>query len=69
MRLNVCLGAAVMLWQGFAFAQSTYGTIYGTITDPSSGVIRDAVVEARNPGTGAVRSMTFRLCKLMKMSQ
>jgi len=44
MKLNVCLGAALMLWQGAAFAQSTYGTIYGTITDPSSGVIRDAVV-------------------------
>jgi hypothetical protein len=57
MRLNVCLGGALMLWQGAAFAQSTYGTIYGTITDPSSGVIRDAVVEAKNPGTGAARSM------------
>ena len=38
-------------------AQSTYGTIYGTITDPSMGVIRDAVVEAKHQGTGAVRSM------------
>ena len=57
MRLNVCLGAALMLWPCVAFAQSTYGTIYGTISDPSSGVIRDAVVEAKNPGTGAARSM------------
>ena len=57
MRLNVCLGAALILLPVAAFAQSTYGTIYGTITDPSMGVIRDAVVEAKNQGTGAVRSM------------
>jgi len=57
MRLNVCLGAALMLLPAAAFAQSTYGTIYGTVTDPSMAVIRDAVVEAKNPGTGAVRSV------------
>lgn len=56
MKPNVCLGAALVLWTGAACAQSTYGTIYGTITDPSSGVIRDAVVELKNPSTGTVRS-------------
>lgn len=56
MRLNVCLGAALMLLPAAAFAQSTYGTIYGTITDSSSGVVRDALVEAKNPGSGVVRS-------------
>jgi Carboxypeptidase regulatory-like domain len=57
MRLNVCLGAALILLPAAALAQSTYGTIYGTITDPSAGIIRDAVVEAKNPGTGAIRSV------------
>ena len=57
MRLNVCLGAALILLPAAGFAQSTYGTIYGTITDPSMGVIRDAVVEAKHQGTGAVRSI------------
>jgi hypothetical protein len=39
-----------------AIGQSTYGVIYGGVTDPTSGVIRNAVVEARNADTGAVRS-------------
>ena len=38
-------------------AQSTYGTIEGTITDASSAVISGAKVEALNQGTGITRDM------------
>jgi hypothetical protein len=40
-----------------AFAQSTYGTIYGTVTDPSSGVVRGAKVEAIDEHTGVTLSL------------
>jgi hypothetical protein len=49
--------AALILMLSFGLsAQSTYGVIYGSITDPSSGVVKDAVVEARNTNTGAIRA-------------
>jgi len=57
MKRNVRLAAAILFLSGAAFAQSTYGTIYGNITDPSSAIIRDAVVEATNTSTGVVRSV------------
>jgi hypothetical protein len=38
-------------------AQSTYGTITGTVTDPSSAVIRSARVEAENQETKISRSV------------
>ncbi|HUI82176.1 MAG TPA: TonB-dependent receptor [Bryobacteraceae bacterium] len=50
------LAAALLLVSTAVFAQSTYGTIYGSVIDPSGGIIRDAVVEAKNPSTGSVRS-------------
>jgi hypothetical protein len=40
-----------------AFAQSTYGTIYGTVTDPSSAVVRGAKVEAIDEHTGVTLSL------------
>jgi len=56
MSVNVRLWAAFLLLSGAAFAQSTYGVIYGSVTDPSSAVIKDAIIEARSAETGAVRS-------------
>jgi Carboxypeptidase regulatory-like domain len=56
MRYKVSLSAFVLILSSAVYGQSTYGTIYGTVTDPSSAVVRDAVVEARNPGTGSLRS-------------
>jgi hypothetical protein len=57
MKRNVRLAVAILFLSGAAFAQSTYGTIYGNITDPSAAIIRDAVVEATNTSTGVVRSV------------
>jgi outer membrane receptor protein involved in Fe transport len=42
----------------FASAQSTTGSISGTVTDTSGGVIRGAALAVRNVDTGAVRSAT-----------
>lgn len=39
-------------------AQSIYGTIIGTVTDASGGVVAGAKVEALNQATGATRSVT-----------
>jgi hypothetical protein len=57
MKRNVRLAVAMVFLSGAAFAQSTYSTIYGSITDPSAAVIRDAIVQATNTSTGAVRSV------------
>jgi len=40
-----------------ALAQSTYGTIYGTVTDPSGAVVRGANVEARDEQTGVALNL------------
>jgi Carboxypeptidase regulatory-like domain len=56
MQFNLRFTAALLLWSSAALGQSTYGVIYGGITDPSSAVIRSAAVEAKNTETGAVRS-------------
>jgi hypothetical protein len=57
MKPNVCFASAFLLLSTAAFAQSTYTGIYGNISDPSAAIIRDAVVEATNAGTGEARSM------------
>ena len=44
------LGCAVL------YAQSTYGSITGTVIDASGGVIARAKVEATNQGTGVART-------------
>jgi hypothetical protein len=46
-----------MLLSTAVYAQSTYGTITGAVTDPSSAVIAGAKVEAKNESTGDVRSV------------
>jgi hypothetical protein len=45
-----------MLLSSVVYAQSTYGTITGAVTDPSSAVIAGAKVEAKNQSTGEVRT-------------
>jgi hypothetical protein len=56
MQSNVRLTALFLILASAGFAQSTYGTIYGSVTDPSSAVVRDAVVQATNTKTGEARS-------------
>ena len=53
----VRLALASLLASSAVFAQSTYGTISGAITDPSSAVIRAAKVEAVNQETKVARSV------------
>src|SRR5215467_3364216 len=55
------LVACVSTWflLGFcAFAQSTFGSFTGTVTDPSGAVVPAATVEVINEGTGATRAVT-----------
>jgi hypothetical protein len=49
--------AVLLLWQSQSRAQSTYGTIIGTVSDPSGAVVPNAKVEAKNEGTSAVRQV------------
>jgi hypothetical protein len=44
----------LMLCAGFALGQSAAGTITGTVSDPTSAVIPNSPVEARNTGTGTI---------------
>jgi hypothetical protein len=46
------------LWLPSASGQATSGSIYGTVTDPSSSVIPDAEVIATNLSTSAARTTT-----------
>lgn len=52
------LAALSVLFAGSLCAQSTYGTIDGRITEPSSGVVRGAKVEAVNQDTRISHSFT-----------
>ena len=49
------IALACLLFSSAMFAQSTYGSIAGVITDPSAAVIRDADVEAKNIETNVAR--------------
>jgi len=52
----LCLLAICLLWATKIVAQSTFGTIIGTVTDPSGAVVTGAKVEALNQATGVTRS-------------
>ncbi len=59
MKLNVCLlTVAALAFSAAAFAQSTYGTIAGVVTDPSGAVVGNAKVEVTNRNTSTVRTVT-----------
>ncbi len=47
-----------LLWSMKIVAQSTFGTIIGTVTDASGAVVAGAKVEALNQATGGTRSVT-----------
>jgi hypothetical protein len=51
------IAVAGLLFSSAMFAQSTYGSITGVITDPSAAVVRDAAVEAKNVETSVVRTV------------
>jgi Carboxypeptidase regulatory-like domain len=46
----------VLAFSGTSFAQSTFGTILGTVRDPSGGIVPMATVTLMNTGTNAERS-------------
>jgi len=55
--LVVVLG--ILVWGGsLASAQTTFGSITGTVSDPSGGIILGAHVTVTNQSTGAVRHFT-----------
>ncbi|MGD0435773.1 MAG: carboxypeptidase-like regulatory domain-containing protein, partial [Bryobacteraceae bacterium] len=45
----------VLAFSSVAHAQSTFGTVLGTVLDPSGSVVAKAKVELFNTGTNAVR--------------
>lgn len=47
-----------LLWASTSFGQSTFGSITGTVTDPSGAVVPRADVRVTNEGTGAVRQVS-----------
>ena len=48
----------LLLCSSSAIAQTTFGAITGTVTDPSGSVVPGAQVTITNEGTGAVRKVT-----------
>ncbi|MGH9325651.1 MAG: carboxypeptidase regulatory-like domain-containing protein [Terriglobia bacterium] len=58
-KLSLCLTAALLLlvFTVGSKAQSTFGSITGTVTDPSGAVVPNAQVLVTNEGTGAVRTV------------
>ncbi len=58
MKLKLCLlTIAALVFSSVAFAQSTFGTIAGVVTDPSGAVISNAKVEVTNQNTSVVRTV------------
>src|SRR5262249_33197390 len=57
-RCLAALGAFVLITAADARAQSTFGTITGTVTDLSSAVLPGSAVTAVNVGAGAARTTT-----------
>lgn len=55
MRLSVSLRLLPLLWAAAASAQLNTGTITGTVTDPSGGLVPNVTVKVRNTATNDVR--------------
>src|SRR5260370_496957 len=55
--LSICLGWLMVL-SPQSYAQSTYGSVSGAVTDPSGGAIADAQITLTNLGTGAKLTQT-----------
>ncbi len=56
-RLMVGFAVLCLVTSAVALAQSTYGTINGSVTDPSSAAVRGATVEATNQQTQVKHSL------------
>ncbi len=54
--LTALAGFAALALSQAGYAQSTFGTVLGTVKDPSGGVVPTAKVELVNNGTNATRS-------------
>ncbi len=50
------LAVLILLLASQAFAQSTFGTLVGTVRDPSGSVVPDCKITATNTGTSATRA-------------
>ncbi len=55
--LIICLGWLIV-FSPQSYAQSTYGSVSGAVTDPSGGAIADAQITLTNLGTGAKLTQT-----------
>ena len=55
-RTGIRAGLVLSLWGATLCAQSTFGVITGTVTDPSSAIIQGATVEAKSQTTSRVRT-------------
>lgn len=56
--IHLTLTMFCMTFSEATFAQSTFGTVLGTVKDPSGGAVPKAIVELINAGTNATRSET-----------
>src|SRR6266446_1196562 len=52
---RICIAAVALVAAAVMNAQTTSGTIVGTVTDSSGGVVSGASITITNEGTGAVR--------------
>lgn len=58
MRSKILLFSLFFFLRPAAWAQSTYGTLLGVVTDPSGGVVADAAIEATETNTGISKQAT-----------
>src|SRR5262249_1626614 len=61
MKNQFALAVVLIALCSSGWAQSTYGTITGVISDPSSSVVTNATIEAINQRTGVPRKVTHGL--------